>query len=134
MDNCGASLGILVSCMFNDIAIALAVMPAILLPLMVFSGFFVNTNSIPPYFTWIQYLSPMRYGFIALSTNEFTGLTFDCPPGSACPPTGEAVLKNLGFDTKGSIDQNAGVLAALTVGFLLLAYAALWASVRRLTR
>jgi hypothetical protein len=98
------------------------------------TGFFVNSNSIPPYFSWIQYLSPMRYGFIALSTNEYTGLTFDCPPNSPCPRTGEAVLATLGFDTKGSINQNAGVLAALTVGFLLLAYGALWASVRRLTR
>lgn len=33
-------------------AVALAVMPMFLLPLMVFSGFFVNSSTIPPYFNW----------------------------------------------------------------------------------
>lgn len=31
-------------------------------------------TQIPPYFTWIQYISPMRYGYIALAKNEFAGL------------------------------------------------------------
>ncbi len=59
-------------------------MPMFLLPLMVFGGFFVNTNSIPVYFSWIQYLSPMRYGFIAAAKNEFSGLAIDCQPGQNC--------------------------------------------------
>lgn len=47
----------------------------------VFSGFFVNSATIPPYFSWIQYISPMHYGFIALSLNEFTGLQVGRPGG-----------------------------------------------------
>jgi hypothetical protein len=136
LDNCGAAIGVFVSCLFNEISIALAVVPMVILPLMVFSGFFVNTNSIPPYFTWIQYLSPMRYGFIALAKNEFTGLQIECTADQACPPgyDGEDVLQQLGFTDKGSIEQNVGVLFALMVGFLLMAYVALWAAVRRLTK
>lgn len=139
LDNCGASLGILVSCIFNDIAIAISVMPMVILPLMVFSGFFVNSNAIPPYFNWIQYLSPMRYSFIALVKNEFSGLKIDCgsPQQAAmtnCNPSGDAIIMQLGFDDKGTIGENCAVLFSLAVGFLLLAYVALWVSVRRMNK
>lgn len=139
LDNCGASLGIFVSCIFNDIAIAMNVMPMVILPLMVFSGFFVNANAIPPYFNWIQYLSPMRYGFIALIKNEFSGLSIDCgPPQQAamtnCNPSGDAVIAQLGFNDKGTIGGNAAVLFGLAVGFLLIAHVALWLSVRKMNK
>jgi hypothetical protein len=55
-----------------------------LLPLMVFSGFFINIDSIPVWFSWIQYLSPMRYGFVALAQNELDGLPIKCEPGQNC--------------------------------------------------
>ncbi|PNH12086.1 ABC transporter G family member 1, partial [Tetrabaena socialis] len=142
MDTCGAGLGIFVSCIFNDLSVALSVMPMFLLPLMVFSGFFVNSNTIPPYFAWqktastqIQYISPMRYGFLALSKNEFSGLQINCTPDQDCAPgfNGETVLRNMGFDTKGSVEQNAGILFAMLWGLLVLAYIALWLAVRRLS-
>lgn len=54
VDSCGAALGIFVSCLFHDINMALTILPLFLLPLMLFAGFFVNSESIPPYFWWIQ--------------------------------------------------------------------------------
>ena len=39
---------------------AMTVMPVFMLPLMIFSGFFVNSGTIPPYFNWISYISPMK--------------------------------------------------------------------------
>ncbi|KAG2442858.1 hypothetical protein HXX76_002937 [Chlamydomonas incerta] len=136
MDNSGAALGIFVSCLFNDLSVALSVMPMFLLPLMVFSGFFVNSDTIPPYFTWIQYISPMRYGYIALVKNEFTGLQINCTPDESCPPgyDGDMVLANMGFSDKGSIGQNLGILFAMVWALLLLSYVALWLAVRRLVK
>jgi hypothetical protein len=50
-------------------AVALSVIPVFLLPLMVFSGFFVNSNSIPPYFNWIQ----CAYGMLGPSRGRGWG-------------------------------------------------------------
>ena len=107
VDNCGAALGVFVSCLFNDINMALTIMPLFLLPLMVFSGFFVNSDSIPPYFWWIQWISPMKYGFTALAINEFSGLAIYCTPEQNCAPgfNGDTVLANLGFNSKGSLQM-----------------------------
>ena len=91
-----------------------------------------NTNSIPPYFSWIQYISPMRYGFIAIAVNEFAGLPINCPADEpTCPPNGDYVLQALSFDSKGGVATNFGILFGLMCGFLTAAYVALWASVRR---
>lgn len=72
------------SCAFNDVAVALNIVPAIILPLMIFSGFFINADSIDPWFIWISYISPIRYGFIAMVKNEFTGLDINCRPEEKC--------------------------------------------------
>lgn len=133
MDNAGQAIGIFVSCLFNDMNMALTVMPMILLPLMVFSGFFVQSDSIPPYFSWIQWISPMKYGFVALCLNEFTGLNIYCTTAQNCAPgyNGETVLSNLGFLVgKGSIGFNCGLLAVLWMGFTGFAFVALWNATR----
>lgn len=62
----------------------------------------------PPYFWWIQWISPMKYGFTGLAINEFSGpLTINCTPQQGCAPgyNGEVVLTNLGFDNKGSLQM-----------------------------
>eukprot|EP00128_Syssomonas_multiformis_P002226 Colp12_sorted_trinity150504_noHs@14765 len=135
--NCaGSSIGILAASVWSDLAVALAVLPMILLPLMIFSGFFVNTETIPPYFDWIKWLSPMKYGFVALSKIEFPGLTFVCDPPSAtsnttaCFNTGEEVLDRLGFGGQGSIGANIAALAGLYGVCLVFAFLGLWRIVR----
>lgn len=74
----GASLGILAASSAKRVEVALAIAPAILLPLMFFSGFFINSESVPVYFRWIEYISPIKYAFSALMMNEFDGLELAC--------------------------------------------------------
>ncbi|KAL6757501.1 ABC-2 type transporter-domain-containing protein [Haematococcus lacustris] len=136
VDNSGTAIGIFVSCLFADINVALAVMPMFLMPLMIFSGFFVNSSTLGWWFRWISYISPMKYGFIALAKNEFSGLQILCEPsdtgcGAGGVRTGESVITLLGFDDLGNVGFNAGILFLITGGFLLAAYVALWAAVRR---
>jgi len=143
LENTGTALGIFVASFFQDIAVALAVVPMFLMPLMIFSGFFVNTATSPVWLRWIKYISPMKYAFVALVENEFTGLHLHCTPGQMqnataaggnavpyCATTsGEQVIRLLGFDHEQSIGLNVLILACMYVGFLFFGYLALWRQV-----
>ncbi len=119
------ALGIFIASMFTDLRVTLVVAPPLILPLMIFSGFFINTDSIPPYFDWIKYISPIKYTFAALAHNEYEGLHLSCSPDElvrnpACPPgkpvcfcpvtSGEQVLQGLGLADSLTVAQNIGCL------------------------
>ncbi|KAL6756149.1 ABC-2 type transporter-domain-containing protein [Haematococcus lacustris] len=139
VDLSGTSLGILIACIFDNIKMALTVQPLVLMPLTVFSGFFINSQSLGWWFRWISFVSPMKYAFIALAKNEFSGLRLECDEAasnaSTCGPdgtwAGESVITLLGFDDLGTVGFNAGILFLLANGFLAMAYLALWNVVRR---
>jgi hypothetical protein len=119
------------ACIYPDLNVAMAILPMFLMPLMIFCGYFVNADSIPPYFIWIEYMSPMKYGFGAVVINEFSGLEINCGPGDGCAPgyNGDTVIRNMGID--GDIPWNCGILIALTGFFMLLAYIMLAIGVRK---
>mmetsp|Transcript_13231 Transcript_13231/g.11713 ORF Transcript_13231/g.11713 Transcript_13231/m.11713 type:complete len:101 (+) Transcript_13231:289-591(+) len=43
----------------------------IIMPAMMFGGYFVNLKDVYPWLRWITYLSPIRYASEALIRNEF---------------------------------------------------------------
>ncbi len=65
----GSSVGLLLGSVIFDAQSVAAVVPIVLLPLILFSGFFVNSDTLPMWIGWIQYISPVKYGFIAFVTN-----------------------------------------------------------------
>lgn len=64
MSFCGSSLGLLIGSIILDPKSVSAVVPILLLPVMLFSGFFKNRNNLPKWIGWIEYISPNKYGFI----------------------------------------------------------------------
>ena len=46
------------------------VMPLAILPIMIFGGLFVNLETIPAVFHWIQYISPIKYSYNAMLLEE----------------------------------------------------------------
>jgi len=140
------AMGLFLACIFPDIAVALAVAPLLILPLIMFSGFVVNTASIPVYFIWVQWLSPAKYAFIAMARNEFGGLNLHCSAdqirvlpsedgGGLVPvcsfPSGEVYLDSLNFQSFLSIGACAAFLGAEAVAFTVLAFAGLVFVARR---
>lgn len=92
------SLGFMVSCIAGTTDIALAVAPALVIPLLLFGGFFLSNEDVPVYFDWMRYISWFMYGNEALSINQWSGVTFNdtgCPDG-VC--TGEAILNQFQFN------------------------------------
>eukprot|EP00158_Paraphelidium_tribonemae_P007562 Partr_v1_DN28287_c0_g1_i1_m76207 putative ATP-binding cassette, sub-family G (WHITE), member len=126
---CGTSLGIFFASIFQELQLALAVTPMVLLPLMIFSGLFVNNDSIPVYFDWIKYISPIKWGFEALAKNEFYGLELNGPGGVKVK--GETVIRNLGLDDGLAIETCLLLLFAMYVMLVALAFFALQRNIKK---
>mmetsp|Transcript_20390 Transcript_20390/g.49326 ORF Transcript_20390/g.49326 Transcript_20390/m.49326 type:complete len:724 (-) Transcript_20390:11-2182(-) len=78
LNNVGTAFGITIACTFKSLEVTLAVAPLFILPLMLFSGFFVSSTGIPVYFDWIKHISPMKYSFAAFMINEYSDLELHC--------------------------------------------------------
>lgn len=63
---------------FADKQLAVTLTPVLIIPFMLFAGFFVNQDNIPWFLKPFQYMSIFKYGFQALVYNEYQDLTLDC--------------------------------------------------------
>lgn len=63
----------MVSCAFNTLVGASSLGVTVLLPVVLFGGFFANPKTYWEYVSWLQYLSPVKYGYEAICLNEFKG-------------------------------------------------------------
>ncbi|KRW98124.1 P-loop containing nucleoside triphosphate hydrolase [Pseudocohnilembus persalinus] len=61
----GNSIGILVSSLFTNTRIVFAILPMFFLPLIAFSGLYGNREDLWKGLSWIEYISPFKYGFDA---------------------------------------------------------------------
>jgi ABC-type multidrug transport system ATPase subunit len=95
------SLGLLVSAVMPTFEAAVAVGPLIVVMMILFGGFYIDIESLPPVADLVPYVSIMRWSFQALTINEYKGLKFKCVEGKKCLETGEQVLESLGFDGVG---------------------------------
>ncbi|KAI1308724.1 hypothetical protein EDD11_004189 [Mortierella claussenii] len=95
----------------------------VMLFMMLFGGFMINSGNIPAALTWIQYLSIYKYGFEALAVNEVaTSKLIDNIQGVAFNVPGSLILQKLfGFDL-GGYWKNMIIL----IGFNVLFIAVFW--------
>ena len=57
---------------------AVTLTPVLIIPFMLFAGFFVNQDNIPWFLIEFQYLSIFKYGYQALFLNEYEDLDLKC--------------------------------------------------------
>lgn len=106
----GSSLGLLLGSVILDSKSVSAVMPVILLPVVLFSGFYKNRESLPGWIGWIEYVSPIKYGFIGIVENEVANKA--------------SRVADLHFDV--SKWASIGILFGLGIFFRLLSLFFLW--------
>jgi len=134
----GTNIGLMLSSAFSDVSIALSLAPLFVLPLMLFSGFFISYDDTPGYVAWIQAISPVRYAFAALMQNEFDGLELHCTssqviptgiPGlDICPiENGSQYIELYGYNLL-DVTRCIVMLGILLVCSLLVAYMTLFVS------
>ena len=120
---CGLSIGTAIATAAKNVNIALQFAPFCIIPLILFSGLLINCDSIPPYFTWIQYISPIRYMYQEVYKNEFKGLFYK---GQSL----EHYIDEMNFN-KISTALALCLLGGITILLLLLAYFILFCSIKR---
>ncbi|CAM9300215.1 unnamed protein product [Chrysoparadoxa australica] len=122
--NAAVSLGYCIGALAKSVAVALALGPLILMPLVIFGGLLVNVNAIPAYFVWLSVFSFVQYGFGGVSIVVWEKIgELECPPPpQPCQFTnGASVISYLGFDPDAKL-LYAVALICLTVGFRLIGY------------
>jgi ABC-type multidrug transport system ATPase subunit/ABC-type multidrug transport system permease subunit len=124
----GMALGTFAASIFKSVDVALALLPMVLLPMIIFSGLVINNDSIPWYFAWIRYISPTQYGYTALMKNEFSGLVME---HNGEKVSGNAVLKQMGMNGGFSVWENIFILVGTYVVLFVASYLSLFALTRR---
>ncbi|SPO27816.1 related to ATP-binding cassette, sub-family G, member 2 [Ustilago trichophora] len=115
-------LGLVIGGGVSSIELANIFAPVINVIFLLFGGNLLPLSSIPPWFIWLHWISPITYTYSALAQNEFKHLRFTCAANSQqCYQTGQDILNQYDLQTF-TIAENAGFLAAITVTFLTIGY------------
>lgn len=124
--NVAVSFGYLISCVSSSISVALAIGPPLIIPFLLFGGFFLNNSSVPSYLKWLSYLSWFKYGNEALLVNQWADVGhIECThSNTTCPKNGHVVLKALDFKEE-HLPLDLVSLVLLMLGFRFLAFLAL---------
>jgi len=120
-------LGLVLSASLKEPEMAGQIAPAVVVLFLMFSGYFLNEESIPAWIGWIKYISFIRYAFQALCVNEFKGAAFTCSEKDLAIGRclqGDQMLEQLKFGEV-SVAMNCLYLAIMVAAFNILAYAIL---------
>lgn len=77
---CGGAFGTLLAALFDDLTIALSLLPAIIMPLLLVSGVFVA--QLKGWVKWLRYISPIYYTFAGMLDTQFSNDFLNCDPAT----------------------------------------------------
>lgn len=122
ISNAAASFGYVISTAAPSTTAALAIAPALMIPFLLFGGFFLNSGSTPDYLIWLKYISWFYYGNEMLVVNQWEDVdNIRCSSGPSCVPNGELVISTLNFN-RDNFHLDLGLLFVLIAAFRLIAF------------
>ncbi|CEM05801.1 unnamed protein product [Vitrella brassicaformis CCMP3155] len=126
--NVAMSVGYLLSCIFDNVGVALALGPLFVMPFFLFGGFLLSIESIPIGWIWLEYLSFFRYGFSGVAGSIWPGQRLVCEPSGQgsrfCFETGSDVLEYWGLSAA-DLPRDFAALVAMIIGYRALGMLAL---------
>lgn len=69
--NASSGYSLIISSLFSDKQLAVTLTPVLIIPFMLFAGFFVSTSNIPVFLREFEWISIFKYGYNALLVNQF---------------------------------------------------------------
>jgi len=109
--NASSGYALIIGTLFSDKQLAVTLTPVLIIPFMLFAGFFVSQDNIPKFLIVFQDLSIFKYGYQALTQNEYKDLNLDC---DGCDPFDFAERTN-------DFETSMLALAGMYAGFYLVA-------------
>ena len=109
-------LGVMVGSAAETASTAMELLPAVFMPQILFSGFFVPPEIMPNWLSWLTWIMPLTYGVKIIMAGEFG----DGRCGDYNPNYCESTLNNANVDTE-NVWWYYLVLMLLFVFFRLLA-------------
>eukprot|EP00095_Tigriopus_kingsejongensis_P010869 maker-scaffold864_size87066-snap-gene-0.21 protein:Tk10869 transcript:maker-scaffold864_size87066-snap-gene-0.21-mRNA-1 annotation:"protein white" len=115
------SFGYCVSCIASSVQMATAIAPPFMIPLLLFGGFFMNSDTVPVWLAWIQYISWFKYANEAFVVNQWVGVELTCPDDAAqhLPPLVNVTCSYFGADEAEACQQLSDVMG--TPGYIEVA-------------
>lgn len=121
----GSALGLTIGAAVPSKAVAVQMIPVVLIPFMLFSGFFVNQNNIPFFLKPFQYVSIFKYGMQAFFQNEYENIDLTCENDpTPCDPLGD-------YDSPESLWLSIGLIWATGFFFYAVAFVILFVLSKR---
>jgi len=66
-----SSYGLVLSTLFKDASVVMALVPALIIPLLLVGGFFAPLNQVYDFYKIFEYISMFKYGFQAMVHSQF---------------------------------------------------------------
>lgn len=111
-------LGYIVGALARSMEVVSAATPLLVVPQMLFAGFFVNQENVPSFLWPLHHLSAFKYAYQVLVLNEFSDSEMACmkttDPTEFCDPLGD-------YNSPQTIASSFLVLGILTAVFFLMA-------------
>ncbi|KAF1325625.1 Abc transporter-like protein, partial [Globisporangium splendens] len=133
VNSAAVGFGYMISCLCRRVDIAPIVGIVIILPFLLFGGLFLNPSDSPDYLVWIEYISPIKYGYEALMKifwNKVSSIPCNEAIETCVARTGAQVLRNYSMVSRSALGD-AMILLAINVGFRVVGFMALWLSLRK---
>ncbi|CAJ1939321.1 unnamed protein product [Cylindrotheca closterium] len=67
------ALGVLIGSSVKNASVAIEYLPAVFMPQILFSGFFIPPELMPDWLSWLTYIMPLSYGVRLVAGSEFDG-------------------------------------------------------------
>ena len=116
-------LGFLCGCVAPSVEAATTIGQTLVALMILFSGFFIHTDSLPVWLRWLTYISTIRWSFMAFMINEFKDETGygGCDERTVCITTGNEVLHGFAFNDW-EVGEPILYIAILLGSFHILAF------------
>ena len=132
--NITVSLGYVIAALAGDVGVALALMPPLLVPFILFGGLFINTDNVPDYMVWLEYMSWFKWSWEAMMINQWQDIDeieCDKPNPRLCQfHTGEDALETYSLETDHYFWDFMAMLF-IWVGFRIISFVVFFIKAKR---